>query len=360
MAANLNPKTSKSELSARDRFRRRTNYETARYTGWAPIPFAAIAEIPRLSSGAACQQLLYVILALSVGEPIKGNGQPFHESTPEIRLSDLVDLCYCDERTVQRELLALQQRGVIQVQKGGKKGFYILTPLFRTWASLGDYKPGPTIEPPPDDDEDEDEDEPAAAKQNTVTKLTDKPVPVRAGSSSRKIRVDCGISEIWCKSNLDIHFEAVVQSGCLLVNFIGPQFQRNTGNGSLKRNGLPDSPRHARRVEHPRAGELVKLFDDLLTHGSLDGDPVCLSECCNAVGSIPHDDLIKYVIQRAEREIKSPKAAVCICRDALRDWERAKTRPPQKRDPRNITTEEYDTMIAQAKEREREMKRRQA
>ena len=65
MAANLNPKTSKSELSARERFRRRTNYETPRYTGWAPIPFAAIAEIPRLSSGAAFRGSGYKSLTMA-------------------------------------------------------------------------------------------------------------------------------------------------------------------------------------------------------------------------------------------------------------------------------------------------------
>jgi hypothetical protein len=355
------PKSSK-QISARDRFRGRTNYAPKRYTGYAPIPFAAIAEIPRLSSGAACQQLLYVILALSVGRTVKDAVAPFQESTEPTKISDLVNLCACEERQLQRELLGLVQRGVIQLQKAGK-GEYILTPLFRIWGSLQDYKPGPTPEPEPDEDEGNEPDE--AAKQATVVKLTEKPVPVRAGGASRKIKVDTGISEIWCKSNLDIHFEAVIQSGCLLVNFIGPQSKSQPGNGLLKQKEIQVGTRHTRRVEHPRAAEVERLFDELLMRGSggrsgrsLSGDVVCFQQACEALGDVDHDYLVKYVVNRAQREISSPKAAVGICRDAARDWLKAKDLPPAKRNPRNVTREDMDAIIAE--ERAREAKRRRA
>ena len=330
------PKSSK-QISARDRFRARTNYAPKRYTGFAPIPFAAIAEIPRLSSGAACQQLLYVILALSVGRMVKGAPATFQESTEPTKIADLVDLCCCEERQLQRELLGLVQRGVIRLEKAGK-GEYILTPLFRTWGSLQTYKPGPTPEPEPDEDEGDEPDE--AAKQSTVVKLTEKPVPVRAGGASRKIKVDTGISEIWCKSNVDIHFEAVIQSGCLLVNFIGPQFKAQPVNGLLKQKEIQAGNRHARRVEHPRAAELERLFDPLMLQvsggRSLSGDAICFQQACEALGDTDHDYLVKYVMVRAKREISSPKAAVGICRDAARDWQKSKNLPPVKRSAATI------------------------
>jgi hypothetical protein len=272
-----------------------------------------------------------------------------------------VNLCACEERQLQRELLGLVQRGVIQCEKTGK-GEYILTPLFRLWGSLQDYKPGPTPEPGPEDVETEQPNE--AAKQGTVVKLTEKPVAVRAGGASRKIKVETGISEIWCKSNLDIHFEAVIQSGCLLVNFIGPQFKAGVGNGLLNPKEIQTGTRHTRRVEHPRAAEVERLFDELLIRGSggrsLSGDAVCFQQACEALGDVDHDYLVKYVVERASREIKSPKAAVAICRDVARDWQKAKNLPPAKRNPRNVTQEDMDAMIAEEHEREREHKRRRA
>jgi hypothetical protein len=342
----ISPKKSKQAVSARDKFRSRTNYGPRRYTGYAPIPFAAIADIPRLSSGAACQQLLYVILALSVGRTVKDAAAPFQESTEPTKIADLVNLCACEERQLQRELLGLVQRGVIRCEKSGK-GEYILTPLFRIWGQLQTYKPGPTPEPEPDEDQD-DADE--AAKQGTLVKLTEKPVPVRAGGASRKIKVETGISEIWCKSNIDIHFEAVIESGCLLVNFIGPQFQVGAGNGLLNQKGIQTGTRHARRVEHPRAAEVCGLFDPFLVKNrkpSLSGDTVCLDAACEAIADVPNEFLVKYVIDRASRPISGPRAALGICRDAAHDYEISKNPPVAKRDPRNVTQADIDRWTAE-------------
>ena len=287
------------------------------------------------------------MLALSVGRTVKDAAAPFQESTEPVKIADLVNLCACEERQLQRELLGLVQRGVIRCEKSGK-GEYILTPLFRIWGQLQTYKPGPTPEPGPDEDESGSEDE--AAKQGTLVKLTEKPVPVRAGGASRKIKVETGISEIWCKSNVDIHFEAVIQSGCLLVNFIGPQFQAGAGNGSLNQKEIQTGTRHARRVEHPRAAEVERLFDPLLlaVRGgrSLSGDAACFREACEALGDTDHDFFVHYVQVRAKRDISTPKAAVAICRDVARDWEKSKNLPTPKRDPRNLTREDIDALIA--------------
>ena len=328
------PVRPKASISARSRLRSRTNYGPKRFTGFAPIPLACFADVPRLSSGAACQQLLYLSLALSLGQRVDPK-QPFKETTTEHSTAEWAELCACDERTFQREILGLAQRRVIEYTQR-KKGVWEITPLFRTWAKIEDYKPGPTPEPEPEPEPVEDE---AAVKQaTTITRLTEKPVPVRAGGSSRKIKADCGISDIVVSSNLDIHFEAVVQGGSLHLKFIGPQFKAQTGNGLLKQKGIEAKQRHGCRVDHPRAAELSALFDGLLLQvkggHSLSGDPKCLMAACEALeslgGEVDHNHLVHYVMSRAKREISSPKAAVEICRDVARDWQKGKNLPSKK------------------------------
>lgn len=320
----VSPKASKlkpASVSARDALRRATNYGPRRFTGFAPIPIAAFAEIPRLSSGAACQQLLYLSLALSLGQMVEQN-QPFKETTEERTTADWAELCGCDERTFQREVLGLAQRKVIDY-KQRKKGVWQITPLFRSWDKLVDYKPGPTVEPETDD-EPAPEDPAAADKAGTITRLTEKPVSVRAGGSSKKIKADCGISDIVVSSNLDIHFEAVVQGGSLHLKFIGPQFKAIAGNDLLKAKGIQANQRHGCRVEHHRAEEIGGLFDDALerwTSRMLSNDPVALQKTCQAAGNVPNDVLVKGVIERASRRIASPSHCALIADQIRKDWE---------------------------------------
>ena len=373
MASNpVSPSLSQNNVPAVQRWRARTNYAPKRFTGFAPITHAMIAEIGRLSSGQACNQLLYVILDAALGRIVKPT-EAFEETTQEMRTPDLAELCCCDQRTIQRELLSLTQRKIIKCVSP-RKGQYIITPLFRTWHTLPNYQAGPALEPEIESAEPETPEIERAKTSATVLKLTEEPVPVRAGGTSRRIRVDCGISEVRCKSNVDIHFEAVVQGGSLLLSLMG---QRPGRLGSVKRgneiNELDSRTRHPAPswvehqkadYQHPRAKELTDLFDELLLRAekggrrSLSGDSQCLRQACEALGDVPKDYLSHYVMVRAKREISSPKAAVGICRDAARDWLKAKDLPPAKRNPRNVTQEDMDAIIAE--ERAREAKRRRA
>lgn len=354
------PKTSKLKppaVSARDALRRATNYGPQRFTGFAPIPMAAFAEIPRLSSGAACQQLLYLSLALSLGQMVEQN-QPFKETTEERTTAEWAELCGCDERTFQREVLGLAQRKVIDY-KQRKKGVWQVTPLFRSWDKLVDYKPGPTVEPETDD-EPAPEDPAAADKAGTITRLTEKPVSVRAGGSSKKIKADCGISDIVVSSNLDIHFEAVVQGGSLHLKFIGPQFKAIAGNDLLKAKGIQANQRHGCRVEHPRAAEVAGLFDPFLLKWcgkSLSADETAWRQCCELVADVPNETLVKDVVERAARRIKSPLTSIAICREIAENYHLSKNPPPAKRDPRHVSKEDMDAMIAEERLREKQRRR---
>jgi hypothetical protein len=102
---------------------------------------------------------------------------------------------------------------------------------------------------------------------------------------------------------------------------------------------------------HPRADELEKLFDPLVMRWcgkAVSNHPATVDLACNAIAEVPHDYLVKLAVDRASREIKSPKHVVMICRDIKRDWEKWKGLPAdQRKVPRKVPTrEEIDALIA--------------
>ena len=89
----------------------------------------AFAEIPRLSSGAACQQLLYLSLALSLGQMVEPN-QPFKETTEEQPRRNGRSSAAAMKGPFNGKILGLAQRKVIEYTQR-KKGVWEITPLFR-------------------------------------------------------------------------------------------------------------------------------------------------------------------------------------------------------------------------------------
>jgi hypothetical protein len=80
-------------------------------------------------------------------------------------------------------------------------------------------------------------------------------------------------------------------------------------------------------VNHPRAAELVKLFDPILARSAsrlLSGDPDSLTAACLALADCDHDFLVHFAIQRAERPVKSPLHVKTICAEALASWKASK------------------------------------
>jgi len=377
MATATNPlsKPQKSTTLAA-KWRAKTNYRSKRFTGYAPISFAMVVEAGRLTAGKATQ-LLYVILTASLGQFTKPD-EAFMESAVDLKTSDLAELCGCDERTIQRELGDLARRKVI-IWDQSKKGVNNVKPLFRTWESLPDYKPGPVGEPVT---EDEPEPEPEDAKKDaTVTKLTAKPVHVGAGKTSKPIKVECGVESISFATTLDADFSAVVEGGRLLVSAVPKWEPANGVNGLLQTNGIDEKPRQGCRgfvptttpvkqvsggqssqkgrgaqskigtspVQHPRAGELSELLDPFLLRScqkSLSGDLACLQSACDAIEDVPHDWLVKAVVERAARPINSPRTAVLILREITHNWRKTKDLPPGKRD---LTAQEIKAMVDEDK-----------
>ena len=229
MAAHANPlATKKAPVSIRDKWRTKTNYRAKRVTGYAPIAFAMVVEVGRLTSGKSTQ-LLYVILAASLGQIVKPD-QPFQESASDLRTSDLAQLCQCDERTIQRELSDLARRKVIAWDQS-KKGHNNVTPLFRSWISLPDYQPAPVAEPDPEP-EDEPVPEDPTLPNSTRTVITSKPVRCSPGKPSKPVKVSCGISAMQFQDDAGAEFSAVVTGGTLLVT--RRSWKASDGVGGLK------------------------------------------------------------------------------------------------------------------------------
>jgi hypothetical protein len=360
------PKGPRKPVSIRDKWRAKTNYNKKRFSGYAPISFAMVAEIGRLTAGKATQ-LLYVILTASLGTIVKET-EEFNERACDLKTSDLADLCGCDDRTIQRELGDLSRRNVIAWDQS-KKGVNNVTPLFRSWFSLPDYKPAPMLEPEPEAEDESPEDD-AAANPKVITHLTKSPVYVKAGKKSKRIPIECGVAAIeWqVKGKVDAECSAVVQDGVLRVILEGKWDRESFKNETLEQKGIdskmrqgcrisPNSTESKRtkgergtkgeqvRVSHPRAEELSSLFDPLLLKScgkSLSGDPSMLLAACEAIGQADHDYLVKCVIDRAERELKLVHVKA-VCREIAHNWEKSKGMPAPAKE---LTREEMDAMVA--------------
>jgi len=75
------------------------------------------------------------------------------------------------------------------------------------------------------------------------------------------------------------------------------------------------------------------LFDPILLKScqrSLSADQVAFDQALNALGDLPHDFLVKAVIQRAERPISSPKVCASILKEALANWRKGEALPDRK------------------------------
>jgi hypothetical protein len=395
MAASANPLTSKAKapVSIRDKWRTKTNYRAKRVTGYAPIAFAMVVEVGRLTTGKATQ-LLYVILTASLGQIVKPD-QPFKESASDLRTADLAQLCGCDERTIQRELGDLARRNIIAWDQS-KKGWNNVTPLFRSWASLPDYSAGPVPEPDPEPGDEPPPEDPAAPADAVRTVLTVKPVRCVPGKPSKPVKVSCGITSLQFLDDIASEFSAVVEpGGTLLVSrrswrakdgvrglkqakdldAVPRQGCRGNGENSTgkpgKKGGRGDRTRaqsSGRRsgladftpaVIHPRADELSALFDPFLLHScnkSLSGDSVALLAACEAIQDTDPQFLKERVVERAKRRLVVTHV-LPLCREIAHNWKRAKDLPPEKKLP---TREERDAMIENEKRELAAARRRSA
>jgi hypothetical protein len=284
------------------------------------------------------------LIVKATGRQVPKN-EPFLEVTEPLAVEQLAELCFLDKRTIQRELDYMKKRKIIAVRVI-KKGLYEFQPLFRTWHELPDYVPVPIAEPAAEEDE-LDGTEPDPEETHVETRITKKPVRIAAGRHSRPVKVECGVSALQFLANIDAECSAVVKDGVLRVNLqCFEQAKSVTGqtNGINKLDlpprqvcrddtqkpivgGKKVSGRSKGEIAHPRAAELVALFDPLLLRWSgksLSGDPVMLLKACEAIGETPHDILVHDVVERSERPLKVSHVE-SLCREIAHNWTRGKS-----------------------------------
>jgi hypothetical protein len=362
--------------SIRDKWRKATNYARPRFTGYAPISKAMFVEVGRLTAGKATQ-LVYVILGASLGQYTNpANHEPFKETAADLKTSDLAELCNCDVKTIQRELADLKRRGIILWEQSSK-GINVITPLFRQWASLPDYKPAPVAEPDPEPEDEPIEEGPAQPVTKRTVNVTSAPVYVRAGKQSKRYGVDGAVThtQFLVRGNLDAECSAVLKDGVLQVILEGKWDGKKLGNVSLQAKGIEEKPRHSRggspsvhpssekrtsgesKTSHPRAAELSALFDAPIYQSckkTLSGDPVALRKACQAVEDVPHEYLVEFLEGDPERNIQGramrailPNHVHLICAEALHNWQKSKDMPVK---PKKLTREEMDEMVRRDRE----------
>ncbi len=373
------PKPRPGQLSEYQKMREETRFDLPRIQGFAPYPKAAAADNWRLTSLSGTR-VLDLIIIKALGRRVLKE-EPFLEVTEPLKVSQIAELCRLDERTIQRELKDMVDRKVIlQTQVG--KGLYEFQPLFRDWEYLPDYVPRPLAEPDSESDDEPIEDDPAQnGKDETVTKLTERPVRIAAGKKSKPVKVECGVSALQFFANIDAECSAVVKGGVLLVNLNYAEGSKSGNGRSNVSNNLNSFPRRTSRDDsskargkgtkserrsegenvtkllHPRASELCELFDPLILRWcgkTLSGDKSALLRACKAIGDTPHDVLVHDVVERSERTIK-PAHAESICKEIEHNWRRSKTLPPQKKLP---TREEIDAIIAREQKELAEARRK--
>jgi hypothetical protein len=326
--------------SPSERMRASSDYE--RETGYSPLFHAFFADIPRLSSGNSCTVLLLTLWAKSAGRGApKGQKRP--EWTQELAVEDLAQICRCDVRTVERELVAIEKRGLGEVRRPGK-GTVECRLKYREWESLPDYKT-PVIEMPAAEDVPESLDEADEAKPGNQRVTGKKPVRVAGGATTKALPVNCGVKTFRYRAEgpVDLDITAVIKAGELVVTSALPaswlEKLENLKSTSSDFNDLDCPPRHGRRgevantgrksagVSHPRAGELTQLFDPFLAKYAsvlLSMDSASLLKACEAVQDCDHDYLVKFAVQRAASPIRKPSHVPLICHEAYTSWKASK------------------------------------
>jgi hypothetical protein len=320
-----------------ERLRASSDYDADK--GYAPLFHGFLADLPRLTSGNSCTLLILTLLSKSLGRGA-AKGQPRPDWTLALSVEDLAQICRCDVRTIEREVAALDKRGLAEVRRPGK-GEIEARLKFRDWESLPDYKSA-VVKMEPSEDAVPDPETVDESKPGNQRVTGRKPVRLAAGALSKAFPVSCGVRTFRHKAEgpVDLEFSCVIQAGELLVVSRFPEDWREKVENSIPRsNGINENtlvPRHGCREEskvspakvtHPRAAELVELFDPILARSGsrlLSGDSSSLRAACEAVGDCDHHYLVKIAVERAERRVKSPLDVRLICSDASASWKTSK------------------------------------
>jgi hypothetical protein len=330
--------------SAAEKLRGQSDYDAD--TGYAPLYHAALADLPRLSSGAVCYAFVLVVNMLSYGRGKDKSGQRYEWTLP-ITQQTLADLCRASVRQIQREIEDLSRRGMIRTKQAKRGQGFEISLLYRDWRGLEDYavwKRQQIVVMDETPDEETEDESPMPISRNAV-RLVKKPLAVRPGRASRAVKVSVGVKEFAFQNDsksVDLAFDAVIQSGRLVVSATSgktEESRHDTHVVSVPSDGGSKKNRHDTHVVSPatdggienkkyppeREHQVAALFDPLLQRSGsrlLSPDKKALQTACSELGAMPYEWLEGFVIkQRAKRAISGPRVVAAIVKEARLNWE---------------------------------------
>lgn len=338
--------TLNSVQDLRQRLRQQSQFE--KETGWCQFYHTWRAELPRLCCGFSCRSLIDAVISevnIQAARFKKAGKEP-SEWSPDLDKQELALECCTDKRTVDRDIKYLEISGMAQVRHS-IRGTVSIRLMYRDWPNLPDYSPPDRPEP---------SGEPSEPKE--TVELVKAPRRVKAGEYSEPVKVCCPVSSFRFQAggSVDLAFTAVIKRGEFLVcsnavseistdrrlktdvlnvfNKLGGEQKANTRHARL--DGCELSTGYSQQVEQkakgevkakrPRADELERLFDPILLRScgrSLSADTVAFNQALDALGDLPHEFLVKFVVQRAERPISGPKVCASILKEARANWIKA-------------------------------------
>jgi hypothetical protein len=340
-------------------------------TGYVPLYWAMLADLPRLSRSVAFDALVLFILAHS-----HGRDETRPADTPPIADQYLADATRCDLRELRRNVDYGVRAGIFTRRPVGK-GFSIYNLQLTKWESLPDYKdwlkanlheanPPDPDDPEPDPGGKAEPIQPDAEDPEPDVELMKEPAPVRPGKASQAVKIEVAVRAIQLDCSqlpvlpVDLFWKSRVKAGQLIVSLsvptvhIGEEKANPFGHPCPKASGEPSicspvvrlsaspKPSLVATKEHPRAKELCEIFDPLLAKWGtevLSHNPEALKRACQAldnreskVGELPHDTLVKFSKERAKRRISSPLHCAQIIQGAAKAYAVQQAAGPEEED----------------------------
>jgi hypothetical protein len=337
-------KERKAVSTSLEKLRARTDYDKGE--GWSALPHAAFVDLLKLSSGEVCLRFIWAINIALSSVSARSPKEAWDSWTEFRSTQEWAEVTASNVRDIQRQLAEMQERGMIgvkQVKNGTVK--YSISLLYRKWGKLESYATwkGRRVVAIDESAAELAEDEAPAEISKDAVHLTKKPQRIAPGRASRAVKVNVGVNSFKFQSTdsrVDLIHDAVIQSGCLIVSVTsqkGESEAKGEDKGNAERHacralpaneGIKNTPTNeGSTISHPRAAELIKLFDPILAKSAsrlLSGDSASLKAACEAVADCDHDFLVKFAVQRAERPVKSPLHVKTICAEALASWKASK------------------------------------
>jgi hypothetical protein len=339
-----------------EKLRARSRAWKTKGTGYAPLPAAIMADLPRLSSGHLEDMLVFTIIMESWGRP-RDTKEGMPEWTNPLEVRELAQRCSgatgekdmdAAVRSVQRLLVDMapptdenpRGRGMVEVRREDR-GKVSLKLRWEEWPKLPDYREWLELNRPKAVDESDESDAPGEGETAPVVKgavfLSKKPQTIRPGQS-KTLKVECGVTSFEFRNPfaIDLRIHPVVQGGRLLFapELVDDDPQKSV-SGSNGINKLLSTKRHACRLDEKAAPAnggndereemLCRVFDPRLQKSGaplLSFDRKALAKSCEAAGEIPEAALLAFLAKRYSKTISRPLSVPAICNEARQNWEK--------------------------------------